>query len=178
MAKSPSAPFLFSSSRFHFREIELSDRDYIFLLNEDPEVLTHTGDAPFKDLAAAEVCIIHNIRFQYEHYGFGRWAVIDKNKGDFLGWCGLKYRPERDTVDLGYRFFKKYWGQGYATEASIACLQYGHQKLKLPTIIATARKSNPASIRVLEKAGMQCTHEADLEGFEAVWFESVLDASH
>ncbi|MEZ4947801.1 MAG: GNAT family N-acetyltransferase [Saprospiraceae bacterium] len=161
---------LFESPRLLFREVIEEDVESIFLLNEDPQVLLYTGDAPFDNHEAALDCIQNNIQFQYREYGLGRWAVIQKSDLAFLGWCGLKYRPERETIDLGYRFFKKYWGKGFATEASKACLQFGFEKLNLEKIIGTARIDNPASWKVLEKAGMIYDFEDDLEGFPAKWY--------
>ncbi len=74
--------------------------------------------------------------------------------GTFLGWCGLKYFPETDEVDLGYRFMKKYWGKGYATESSRACLNYGFHELKLKRIMAKAMPENKDSLKVMQKLGM------------------------
>jgi RimJ/RimL family protein N-acetyltransferase len=71
---------------------------------------------------------------------------------EFLGWCGLKYLFETNEVDLGYRFMKKFWGKGYATEAALACIEYGFATLNLHQIVGRALPGNLASIKVLENA--------------------------
>ncbi|MBC7447899.1 MAG: GNAT family N-acetyltransferase [Hymenobacteraceae bacterium] len=74
--------------------------------------------------------------------GHGRWAVELRATGALLGWCGF-CRPEADTdapdIDLGYRFFRQYWGHRYATEAAQACVAYGFDVLALPRIIVQYR---------------------------------------
>jgi RimJ/RimL family protein N-acetyltransferase len=55
---------------------------------------------------------------------------------EFTGWCGLKYLSETNEVDLGYRFMKKFWGKGYATEAALACIEYGFSRLHLQKLLA------------------------------------------
>src|SRR6266487_5734258 len=54
----------------------------------------------------------------------------------------VKCRPERNEIDLGYRFMKKFWGQGYATEAAFACVQYGFDTLDVKQIIGRALPGN------------------------------------
>jgi RimJ/RimL family protein N-acetyltransferase len=90
----------------------------------------------------------------------------------FVGWAGLAYLPEFDEIDLGYRFLPKYWGGGYATEVSRAILTYGFNKLELRRIIAIAMKENKASIRVMEKIGMEFDKFApyEFEGEDVVWY--------
>ena len=99
----------------------------------------------------------------YQKYGFGRWNVELKSTGEYLGWCGLKYLSSLKEIDLGYRFMRKYWGQGYATESSIACLNYGFCQLKIERIVGRAMSVNTASINVLKKVGMS---------FEKQWKEN------
>ena len=106
----------------------------------------------------------------YEKYGFGRWAVIRKEDGKFLGWCGLKYTPETDEYDIGFRFFRDYWNKGYATEAAQASLDYGLNDLKIKTIVGRAMKANLASIKVLEKIGMTYWKPMDFHGGEGVTY--------
>ena len=67
-------------------------------------------------------------------------------------------------MDLGYRFMKRYWGQGIATEAGQACLHLGFDVLALPRIIALVLPENKASIRVLEKLAFQYEKDVDEEG--------------
>jgi ribosomal-protein-alanine N-acetyltransferase len=105
------------------------------------------------DLAHAEKVLDEVILPQYTLYNHGRWAVHQKSNLEFIGWCGLKCRPERNEIDLGYRFMKKFWGKGYATEAAFACIQYGFNRLNLQQIIGRALPGNVASIKVLENAG-------------------------
>ena len=82
-----------------------ADAEGLFELNLDPEVLRFTGDTPFAS--------VDETRAFYEKYvaevypgGFGRWSVIDRESGAFLGWCGLK-KVERG-IDLGFRFARRH----------------------------------------------------------------------
>jgi RimJ/RimL family protein N-acetyltransferase len=84
---------------------------------------------------------------------------------EFIGWCGLKYLPETNEVDLGYRFMKKFWGNGYATEAALACIEYGFTRLNLRLVVGRALPANLASIKVLEKCGMKYLHEEVMHGY-------------
>jgi [ribosomal protein S5]-alanine N-acetyltransferase len=134
------------------REFNLSDAANLYELNRDLEVTKYTGNHPFESIAEAEGFI--KTYYHYAQYGFGRWAVIDKSNDEFLGWCGLKYTEDLDEYDVGFRFFKKYWNRGIATESAKACLDLGFTKFGMTTIVGRAMKENPASIRVLEKIGM------------------------
>lgn len=151
------------TNRLVLREFELTDAKDCYFLNADPEVMKYTGDSAFASVPAAE-----NFLKAYDHYqkhGFGRWAVILKSDQQFLGWCGLK-RHEDLMVDLGFRFFRNQWGNGYATEASMACLNYGFNHLNLQKIIGRASQENKASIRVLEKIGMRFWKYDECKGIE------------
>jgi len=90
----------------------------------------------------------------------------------FVGWAGLAYLPEFDEVDLGYRFLPNFWGKGYATEASHEILTYGFDELELKRIIAIAMKENKASLRVMEKVGMEFDKMAPYEagGEDVIWY--------
>jgi ribosomal-protein-alanine N-acetyltransferase len=158
------------TERLVLREISPDDAEQAYLLNLDPEVIRYTGDAPFESVEAAR-------RFleQYDHYrryGFGRWGVIRKSDGAFLGWCGLKYSPEHDEYDIGFRFFKTHWNQGYATEAATACLALGFGRFAMPRIVGRAMAANTASIRVLEKIGLNYASRYLSEGQSWMLYEA------
>lgn len=129
------------------------DAPLLVELNSDPDVVRYTGDGPLASVAEARALLEERIFPQWQKYKMGRFVVRLKS-GEFLGWCGLKYHPETDDVDLGYRLMKKFWGKGYATEASRACLEYGFETLKLDRIFATVMPENTDSIRVVQKLGM------------------------
>ncbi|MFN7119658.1 MAG: GNAT family N-acetyltransferase [Saprospiraceae bacterium] len=149
--------YLLETERLLLRPFILEDAQDFYDLNADPEVTKYTGDSAFENVAAAADFIRHYHPYRTE--GMGRWAVIRKSDGAYLGWCGLRYVPDLQEVDLGYRFFKKYWGQGYATESSQACIAYGFNVLKLKTIVARAMKENIGSIQVMKKLSMQFEKE-------------------
>jgi len=140
--------------RLLLRTFTSDDAPLIYELNLDPGVTRYTLD-PMTDLVQAKKVLDDIILPQYTLYNYGRWAVHLKSNLEFIGWCGLKYIPERDEVDLGYRFMKKFWGKGYATEAAFACLKHGFKKLNLTRIVGRALPENLGSLKVLENCGME-----------------------
>lgn len=159
---------LIETDRLVLREFLPEDAHSMYLLNLDPEVIRYTGDPPFTSEEDAA-----NFLSKYKDYsenGFGRWAVIRSSDDAFIGWCGLK-RHADGMVDIGFRFFQTEWGKGYATESAKATLEYGFGELGLQEIIGRAAKANVASIRVLEKLGMEYWKDAPCDGIEeAVYF--------
>ena len=83
----------------------------------------------------------------------------------------MKYLPELDAVDVGYRFLPEYWGQGLATEACRASISFGFEELILNQIIGLVLAENIASIRVLEKVGMRFDGEVTYAGQTALRYE-------
>jgi RimJ/RimL family protein N-acetyltransferase len=150
------------TERLFLREITLEDSENVYLLNLDPDVIKYTGDNSFENIEEAKDFLI-----KYDHYkkyGFGRWAVINKEDNDFLGWCGLKYSVDVNEYDIGFRLFKKYWNKGYATEAAQKCLDLGFSKFKMSTIVGRTMKENQASITVLKKIGLTYLKSFDFDG--------------
>lgn len=144
---------MIETERLVIRPAVIEDAYNLFTLNSDPDVVRYTGDTSFKTLLDAQDLIRTRMFTQFNQYRMSRFTVLLKD-GTYLGWCGLKYFPETNEVDLGYRFMKKFWGKGYATESSLACLGYGFETLKLKRIIAKAMPDNIGSIKVLQKLGM------------------------
>jgi [ribosomal protein S5]-alanine N-acetyltransferase len=160
------------TSRLLLRTFTINDAQLIYDLNNDPEVIRYTYD-PITDLEHAKHILETVILPQYALYKHGRWAVHIKQSLEFIGWCGLKYRPEQNEVDLGYRFKQSSWGKGYATEAAFASIKYGFEKLNLPRIIGRAVPGNAGSLRVLEKCGMQFLREEVVDGHPAKTYELI-----
>jgi len=140
------------SDRIYLRETSQDDAEVFYRLNLDPEVIKYTGDVAFASIDEVRTFLANYDQFR--KYKMGRWAVVLKDGNQVLGWCGLKYHPQEDFVDLGFRLFRDQWGKGYATEAAQLSLDYGFRVLGLKKIVGRVDVRNGASIRVLEKMGM------------------------
>ncbi len=145
---------IFETPRLLLRQFTEADAPLILELNSDADVLKYLHEPLLEDEAHAMKILTGIILPQYNN-NLGRWAIHTKDNNEFIGWCGLKYRPELDEIDLGYRFMKKAWGKGFATEAAQHTLDHGFKNLNLPLITGRAHIENAASIKVLEKIGMQ-----------------------
>jgi [ribosomal protein S5]-alanine N-acetyltransferase len=156
------------TERLILRELILSDAEGMFELDSDPEVQRFLGNNPVTDIAQSHD-VIEFVRQQYKENGIGRWAMVEKSSGDFMGWTGLKLFTQEvnghiNYYDVGYRLIPRYWGKGYATESAIASVDYGFRELKAKEIIGTVDPQNFASKKVLEKAGLRY-----VETFESPW---------
>ena len=89
----------------------------------------------------------------YKERGFCQWPLIHKADVALIGFCG--FERTGDGSEIGWRLASEYWGQGLATEAAQAALDHGFQKLGFQRVIATVQSANRASIRVIEKLGIQ-----------------------
>lgn len=143
--------------RLIIREIQKEDTNGLFELDTDPEVHRYLGNKPITTMEEAQ-SVIEFIQLQYRDNGIGRWAVIEKASGCFIGWTGLKWvtTPINNHVnyyDLGYRFIRKYWGKGYAQETMAPSLAYGFNRLHATEIYAIADIRNAASNAILRKSG-------------------------
>jgi len=82
--------------------------------------------------------------------------LITLRDGAIVGACGVVLQ-QNETPELGYWLGLPFWGQGYATEALHAVIDYAFTDLSQEALQAGARVTNPASRRVLEKCGFQWT---------------------
>ena len=157
---------ILKTKRLTLREFELSDANSLYELNSDPEVIKYTGDPPFKNKVEAKEFILNYNH--YKKYGFGRWVVILNSTNEFIGWSGIKFTEEKDELDLGFRFFRKYWGNSYASESAAACVDYAFNTLNINKLYGRAMKENKASISVLEKIGMKYSHDFIFDNTDGV----------
>jgi [ribosomal protein S5]-alanine N-acetyltransferase len=161
------------TSRLQLRNIEMNDIDVMFELDSDPQVVESIGSGVSSKEEAAKY--ISFVQQQYKINGFGRWAVVLKETGEVMGWAGLKLESNvngHDSFyDLGYRFLPRYWNQGFASEASIALLEYGFKTLKCDKICAYVEELNPASRRVCEKVGLKHVSTFQGDRCNELWLE-------
>ena len=119
---------------------------------------------PF-ERADVEAWIQRNLR-RYQELSMGRWALVRKDDGVFAGDCGLV--PQQvdgaTQIEVGYALARRYQGQGLATEAARACLDYAFSKLELQRVISLIRPENLPSRRVAERNGMSIEKETMFVG--------------
>ena len=100
----------------------------------------------------------------YEHNYRFDWVVCLKETNELIGEIdAVKTSVNYNLVELGYWFGSRFWNKGYATEALKAVIDYLKNVAKVEKITACHISTNPASGRVMQKAGM--TYDATLEGY-------------
>ena len=156
------------TDRLILRAITDDDLESMFELDSDPLVHRFLGQKPLQTQEESQRYIDH-IKMQYDTYGIGRWAAIEKATGEFIGWSGLKvnfedvFNGHENLIDVGYRLLPRYWGKGYATESGKAAIAYGFDELGLETIYGMTELDHHASRRVLEKIGLTYVENFVLE---------------
>jgi len=163
------------TQRFVIREILPSDIDGMYELHSDPEVHKYLANSTITEKEKI-IDVINFVRKQYLDTGVGRWAIIDKNTNEFIGWTGLELVTEEinkhiNFYDLGYRLIKRFWGQGIATETAVASLEYAFNNLNADEVFARADCDNIGSNNVLKKVGLRFIEKFDLDGVKHNWYK-------
>ena len=156
------------TDRLIMRDLMDEDVHGMFAMDSDAEVHKFLGNKPISTLAEAQK-YIDAVKQQYIENGIGRWAVVEKESGIFVGWSGFKLIKDEiggksNFYDLGYRFIKNYWGKGYATETAVASLNHGFTKLDYNEICGMADVDHIASNAILQKIGLVKRNEFIYDG--------------
>jgi RimJ/RimL family protein N-acetyltransferase len=91
--------------------------------------------------------------YEAENYGYFALAPIEADD-QLIGWIGLTPLEGHPYTQLIYGLARKYWGQGFASEAAAAMLRYGFQRMHLSELVAVVNPENAQSKKLLEKIGM------------------------
>jgi RimJ/RimL family protein N-acetyltransferase len=149
------------TERLILRPFTLEDAEAWLPLISLPEVIRYTGDSPAQSVDDARESLRLRPLRDYTLYGFGRLAVIEKESGRLVGFCGFKYVIELGEIDIGYRFLPDCWGKGYATESGAALMAQDRRARGIRRVVGTVHPDNPASGRVLEKLGLRFERTLD-----------------
>jgi RimJ/RimL family protein N-acetyltransferase len=141
------------TDRLRLRPFTDADANALFAIHSDANVLRYWDSPPWSDRGRADRFIA--ICREMANEGTGARVAVDRLfDGTFIGWCGLvRWNPNYRSASLGYCFDDAAWGQGYATEAAWALLEWAFETLDLNRVQAETDTRNPASARVLEKIG-------------------------
>lgn len=155
---------ILKTKRLILRTWEEQDLDSMSAINQDPLVckfLPKIGDR------AATKTLIQRFINHYEKYGFTAYALELKSNGEFIGFLGLlvvsfeaHFTP---AVEIGWRLSSQHWGQGYATEAAKAVVDFAITTLELEEVVSFTVEKNIRSRRVMEKIGMHHNPHDDFD---------------
>jgi RimJ/RimL family protein N-acetyltransferase len=151
---------ILQTERLIFRPFTPDDFDLLLGLHSDPKVQRYIGG--MFGAEGTRLRIDHYLRDQAA-FGFSKWKAYLRD-GTFVGRAGCSTDEEMGGVELGYTFARAWWGQGLASEAAAAIVDWMWAHTDQPSIGAFAVTENRPSRRVLEKIGMRFEHEAEKHG--------------
>lgn len=157
------------TARLLLRPFKFDDLDDLYEITREPDVMRHIGDGhPLTRTETGKNLAL--IISALQRRGFGRLALVLKETGALVGYCGLSVGIQEVGVELAYLLAKSAWGKGLATEAGAACLRYGFENLGLDTIAALTRPDNAKSRRVMERLNMKYLRASHYHGYSCVWY--------
>ncbi|HWX53186.1 MAG TPA: GNAT family N-acetyltransferase [Verrucomicrobiae bacterium] len=153
------------TERLQLRRYTLADLDALAPIVSDP-VAMEFYPAPLVR-QGAEDWIQRNLK-RYQQDGFGKWAMVLKDSGEFIGDCGCMVQDVEGEkeIEVGYLVRRDLWGKGYATEAARACMDYAFGRLGVDRVISMIRPENQRSRKVAEKNGMSCERIVFWRGYD------------
>ena len=151
-----------STQRLILREFAAEDWPAVLSYQQDPRYLRYyTWDARTEADAQVFVAMFLEQQREQPRRRFQLAVTLPPDLPDgmdrrLIGNCGIRRKPDNDwEADIGYELAPDCWGQGYATEAARAMVNFGFNQLGLHRISSWCIADNTASARVLERLGFQ-----------------------
>lgn len=149
-----SLPIL-ATPRLTLRKLRLRDANDLFAYASDPEVARHVLWDAHKTLAQSRRFLWGAIR-QYRKGLPASYAIVLKGEERMIGTIGFMWvNTDHKSAEIGYSLSREYWNRGIMTEALRELIRFGFEVLLLNRIEAQHEIDNPASGRVMMKAGMR-----------------------
>lgn len=151
------------TERMVIRTFTAADVEPLADLHADPDVMRFiTGGVPMTYEKVRDEVLPKFIGYEQRHPGLGIFAAIRRDTAAFIGWFQLQiHEDDPKELELGYRFMRNCWGQGYATEGSRALVRVAFEERGAERVVAGAMRANRGSTRVMEKVGLK--FEKDFE---------------
>lgn len=159
------------TGRLLLRPMMIVDMHLMVELDSDPDVMRFITDGKPQTKEHYEKRVPEVIKYMQENPGLGLWIAFVKDTREFIGWYILKHLPNNEEVEVGFRIKKKFWGQGYSTEAGKALLKHGFETVGLKKIAAIVRPDNLASQAVIKKIGLKKKGTGVWYGIKCLYFE-------
>jgi RimJ/RimL family protein N-acetyltransferase len=154
------------TDRLILRYFTENDALSLLKLDSNPAVMRYINGGIPSSLNESKALLNRILGYDKKYENFGFWATHEKVNGEFIGWFhfypaimnsfGVAANLVREgEITLGYRLCQSSWGKGYGTEGARSLLHKGFNEWGVKRIIAWALQANTASIRVMEKVGLQ-----------------------
>jgi len=176
---------MLDTDRLSLRPWRLEDCEEFRPIATDPQVMRYIhGGKPWSEEQITE--FVTRQMTGLESNGFCMWRLLLKQHPErLIGFCGLQ--PWRDrpgleigcggVIEIGWWLARDCWGQGFATEAARAVLQYGFGRSGLEKLIAVTHRDNQASQRVARRIGLEFECAVPLDALEIWVFSASSEAS-
>ena len=151
-----------TTPRLVLRPFTPTDAPIVQELLSDPEIAAGTLRIPHPYPAGAAAEWIAGLAPKWAEGRFAAWALAAAASDRVLGAISLRVTPAHRRAEVGYWVARAAWGQGYATEAVRAMVDYGFEVLDLHRVEGHCYAENSASGRVMQRAGMR--HEGRVRG--------------
>ena len=153
---------ILETERLWLREMTREDGDVLHRLFSDPVAMVHYPKPFTRDMTEGWIAWSQR---NYREHGFGLWAVVLKADGALVGDCGLTFQriDGARELEIGYHLLPLAWGNGYATEAALACRDHAFDTLGRDRVVSRMKVGNTASRRVAERVGMRLEKELEDE---------------
>ena len=157
------------TERLFFKFYEEKDKADFTALFTDAAVMKYVGDGVMTHEQAE--AFWQKLFEELYPQGLNIWAVFTKENLRYAGHAGIYSRPtKKEDWEFVYFLNQRSWGNGFATEIAKRIIEYSVEELNLPKVFATVDDEHHASIRVLEKVGMNFqNYEFDEQGRFSVY---------
>ncbi|MDB5633819.1 MAG: RimJ/RimL family protein N-acetyltransferase [Tardiphaga sp.] len=156
------------TERLSLRKPTLADVKAIARLANDRRIAENTRRLPYPYLQDHAVQFVNSLSDANSETVF----LIELDRRP-VGMVGVDWRAP-ETPELGYWLGVDHWGQGFATEAARAVIDFTFEEFDVEHLISGARVANPASRNILEKCGFQWSG-VELHRFEAIGSSTPVD---
>ncbi len=157
------------TSRLRLRPYTLDDAAAVQRFVSDREVAATTLSIPHPYPENGAIEWLRSITGKWGDGSGAVFAITLKATDEIVGTIDLRINRDHQHAELGYLIARTHWGRGYVTEASVALLKFGFEKLELRRIFAHHMTVNPASGAVMRKIGMR--YEGTMRGHILKWSE-------
>lgn len=137
------------TERLILRRLKVIDLEELAGLQADPDIVRFMGPS---DRYGAQW--LGGVDQDWQEWGYGRIAIVERNTGLLLGRTGIKYIEQFRETELGWTVRREAWGRGYATEAARACADWAFHTFEIPYLISLIEPDNVRSIAVAKRLGM------------------------